>query len=851
MTDIYRKVCTGVSFSKGKPVLDIFCRDSDNRRVVAKVFDLPCYFYVDENEEIEESDRKTSVLAEQYGYTSIFGRKLKRLRVKKISEVRKLGKIYHGYESDMKWDKKCLLDLKITDKFVYHNGKAFTLDSRFNALIDRDEEIITDDGVSISRVIKSQADVELIAGAMNEDKLLSGNIPKIGHEAFEVRHVVLDIEVVVDRREDLSSYMGEIVCIVLWDSYLEEFFKFKLDEKTYGVGAEKQMLIQALEKLKELDVDLITGWNVAFDINWIINKAGDYSLDLSVYFPGGQTFVTKYTDPNGKYHEDIHIGGRIMLDGLELYKKKTITTEKLNSYSLKSVAMVEGLKEWEDLGRRVKELWEEDPDRVVEYCKLDVERTMEIIKKKRLLSNALTICKFYGCGFNEVTVNSKVIESMMFLLKRSRVLPNIVRGRAKANVVGAVVLDTVPGLHKNVGIFDAASLYPSIISGLNISPECLSETAKADTVSVPLDKQHYIYKTDCKLGLMTEVISEMRKLREEIRANRAAATKVGDKEMYKLYTDDEKVAKGVLASVYGVMAFSEFRLFNEECANIITGIARKIIELIIKKVECDEYHVIAGDTDSVFIRTYSVDYAFLIADKINEIVNEYMDTFGVKHGVIKVNFEKFFKWILFSKKVAPKRKGKLWKKDTGSAKKRYIGFISHVESGPREMKEVNELYYRGFELRRSDSAQVLKDVMRQFFYLMEDGNYKNAVEYIKSIHKQFKSYEKDYVAMPRSVNVEEANNPWANGVRYAKKNLNFEFDSDQMPKLIYVKDQRKYPKTDVICYQDGHVIPSEFQIDHDVMFNKLIKAKFEPIFESLGMYWDTQIGAQSSLDAFA
>ena len=141
--------------------------------------------------------------------------------------------------------------------------------------------------------------------------------------------------------------------------------------------------------------------------------------------------------------------------------------------------------------------------------------------------------------------------------------------------------------------------------------------------------------------------------------------------------------------------------------------------------------------------------------------------------------------------------------------------------------------------------------MRKFFNLMEDGDYKLAVNYLRDVKDAFHSYTMDYVSMPRSVNVEDAKGPWADGLRYAKTNLKFEFEPETMPKLIYVKNQFKYPKTKVICYQDGHVIPFEFEIDYDTMFDKIIKAKFEPILESLGMFWDTEINSQLTLDAWA
>ncbi len=846
MSEVFRKVASGISFSKGRPVLDIWSRDKDNKRRCIKVYDLPCYFYVPEDEYIEEEDMKQSVLKVVSGYKSLYGQALKKVVVKKISEVRRLGRLYHGFESDVKWDKKALLDLKITDMFVLEGSKVFSLDERFNILNDVDDESST--------IVYSDTDKEIVKDALKQKDNLLSLSPDTGNSSFEVRHCIFDIEVVVDNREQLSTYEGKIVCVVMYDSYTGEYFKFKLET------TERDLIIAVLEKFRDLSPDLISGWSVEFDMSWIIERANAYDIDLSLYFEGGGTFISYYTDHEGNSKKHIYLGGRTLVDGMELYKKKTMTTEKLSSYNLKTVAHVEGLDDWEDFGAQVKEMWAKESDKVVDYCKIDVERTMQILVKKDLLGGAETICKFYGCGFDDVTVNSRVIDCMGFLLKGNRILPNIIRGREKPKIKGATVLETKSGIHKNVGIFDAKSLYPSIIKGLNISPECLRSgeeyktgAFKGNVITVKINEvEMYLLKKEVKMGLMTEVIIEMQKLRETIRENRQKAVEAGDKEKFALLNNEEKVTKGVLASVYGVMGFNGFRLYNEDCANIITMIARGTVDSIKNNIESEEAHVLYGDTDSVFIKCTDIAAGIRTRDKINVIVYDYVKSLNVEGSVITVSFEKFFKWIMFTKKIAPKRKSKLWKVDKGSAKKKYIGFISHVESTDGEMKEVNELYYRGFELRRSDSATVLKDVMRQFFYLMEDGDYTKPIEWLREVKKKFNSgaYTMDYVSMPRSVNNEEAKGPWPDGLRYSKEHLKFEFESETMPRLIYVKDQRTWPKTKVLCYQPGHVIPEAFKIDYDTMFNKIIKAKFEPIIESLGLFWDTELNNQGTIDTW-
>ena len=850
---VYRKMASGIKFISGNPVLTIFCRDKFNTRHEIAVAKFKPYFYVPQDEDLSDVEQG-AIVSTHNGYRSIFGDLLKKVVTRKISDVKKIGRDYNGYESDVKWDKKCLLDKKITDMFLYDDKvkEIYTLDERFKDM--EEDEHFVQDGLVVNNVYKDERQrelvekgVEYVKGIKDDAIVLKGNRP------FEVRTVCFDIEVKMGS-DEFNTYDGEVLCVVMYDSYTKRYKSFAND------GNERTLIKEVLEEFKFLDPDIITGWNVQFDMEWIINKANEHGLELKNYFSGGDTFVVKYKDHLGKYQKNIYCGGRYVIDAMALYKKKTQTTEKLNSYSLKSVAVVEGFDEWEDFGAKVGEMWKDHKNKVIEYCKLDVQRTWEIIDKKQLIDGVETVAKFFGCNFGETMTNSVIIESMMFLFRGKRILPNIDRRPSdeEYTLKGATVLELKSGMHENVGIFDAASLYPSIIQGFNVSSECLepspvSDAHKAKLVKIEHNGQvSYLRKKETQLGLMTQCIQEMRKLREMIRANRQKAIEAGDKAAIQRYTNEEKVAKGVLASTYGVMAFNGFRLYNVACASIITSIARGVIEYILKEFEGSEYKVLYGDTDSVFIQVKDVEDGFKAQDKINKVMRKYVQEFNLDEQVINVNFEKLFKWVIFAKKATPKLKTKLYKRDLGASKKKYIGVISHIESGPREMKEVNELYYRGFELRRSDAALELRSLMSEFFFQLDRHGIDAALKLLKDERKAFLAGKLgiDEISMPRSVNNLERKGPYSDGVKYSKEHLKFRFDKDIMPRLVYVKESGKYPYTKTLCYHKGHVIPDGFVVDYVTMYDKLIRKKFEPIIESLGYHWDTAVLSQDTLSAY-
>ena len=54
--------------------------------------------------------------------------------------------------------------------------------------------------------------------------------------------------------------------------------------------------------------------------------------------------------------------------------------------------------------------------------------------------------------------------------------------------------------------------------------------------------------------------------------------------------------------------------------------------------------------------------------------------------------------------------------------------------------------------------------------------------------------------------------------------------------------------TDVICIQEHHKLPPEVEIDFGIMFEKIVKKKFEPILDAMGYHWRVVIDGEQQLD---
>ncbi|MFW6282575.1 MAG: DNA polymerase domain-containing protein, partial [Minisyncoccales bacterium] len=159
------------------------------------------------------------------------------------------------------------------------------------------------------------------------------------------------------------------------------------------------------------------------------------------------------------------------------------------------------------------------------------------------------------------------------------------------------------------------------------------------------------------------------------------------------------------ASAHGYIGFFGARYYSYEASASILGFVRKFNQDIIKKTEQEGFKVVAGDTDSVM---------FLRQGKTKKEVKDFLKNLNKElPGVMELELEGFFKRGLW----VSTRAGNI------GAKKKYA-----------LLSEDGEIKIRGFETVRRDwcdlSRKLQDKVLRQ---ILEDGNEKRALEYVKEI----------------------------------------------------------------------------------------------------------------------
>ena len=313
----YRKVSTVQLYEFKGQKLKIIARGDDGKRYTFVKGGMPSYFFIDEDPEYIPGKMKM-VKKIQTGYKSIFGAPLWRVDTWRSRDTRLLREGFNHYEADVLWTERACLDMNLTDGFRWEYN---------DIVIDNDVDNI------------------------------------------ELRTWVLDIEVSA-KTFDEANYknpVGFTACIVIWDNYDKEYITFRLD----NYESEIEMFNAFVRVLRNKDPDIITGWNIEYDVSWIMARMDVLKMDIKRLSNEGRAAIRHWTSPDGKVITKFDIAGRIIFDGLEAYKKKKNPSGQLSSYSLKSIAVTEGYPAWTDYGASIYKLWgtNEKNNLIVEYCR--------------------------------------------------------------------------------------------------------------------------------------------------------------------------------------------------------------------------------------------------------------------------------------------------------------------------------------------------------------------------------------------------------------------------------------------------------------------------------------------------
>jgi DNA polymerase I len=600
---------------------------------------------------------------------------------------------------------------------------------------------------------------------------------------------------------------------------------------------EKEMLQDFLTEIHHTQPDIIAGWySNDFDIPYILKRCELIGLDYKIISPFNDVYI-KVKEVGEEHEFYIRAKGVHFVDLIPIVKRAV--HHQPPSYKLDVVAKFFLPIEYGKYESASASSWRDDLEGFIKYSMRDVELLVLLDAKVSLTDYLLCIqTETVPMCFDELLYNSFVLDNFLrYKNKDITFLDNpgtfTVNKREfsqfgpKIDFEGARVIVPKPGKYKNIVSMDFSGMYMSIYRTFNISPDTLSDTGDINLG----DEVVKIYEDEFRKALIcSETIPLRFKSSPEGFIPRVVDNIIATRKKYVIERDQctpgtvdykkwqelQGAVKQIGNSMYGVMGFTRFRLFDVRVAAAITKIGRLMSIFVEDHVNSLGYTVIYGDTDSIFIDFGEDDLNKVkkLAKALEIDLNLQLRLFTgnicnarVKHHSLKINIENYFTSFFLP-----------------PVKKKYAG-----------IKENGELYIRGLELVRRDTPTICKTMLREVF--IEALKTDNVLalrsftqERVKRIRETLNHWE---LGAPKQINSDiidyTTNVQHIKAAEYSNKYLGTEFGKADRPYLIFVKvkNTRKYPDTNVVCLEYMQSLPDGIEVDYDTIIEKFIVNKIK------------------------
>jgi DNA polymerase-2 len=483
---------------------------------------------------------------------------------------------------------------------------------------------------------------------------------------------------------------------------------------------ERALLVAVAERVKILDPDILTGWNVVdFDLRTWAARCRAHGVPDDLGRVPGSTFFQQ--DPGFTRQSRAAIPGRVVLDGISLVRDAV----RLEDYRLETAArallgrgkLID--QEAPDSAAEIGRLYREDPEALVAYNREDAQLVLDILDKEGLVD--LTVERSLLSGMQLDRVGASIASFDLLYLPALRahgfVAPSVDRERKSAPVRGGALLDPQPGIFTNVAVFDFRSLYPSLIRTFNLDPLAHAQAREGD-LAAPNGARFSRGE-----AILPDVIERFMERRQQ-------AKRRGEGHA-------DQAIKIMMNALFGVLGSASCRFFDPDVANAITSFGQQTLHWTRDAFEQEGVAVIYGDTDSVFVRLAAKGSAALVraeAEVLRERVERHVtERVHAEYAVeprldleLEHVFERFF---------LPRVRG-----GRGGSKKRYAGWsdgrleIVGLESVRRDWPAVARRLQTGMLTRLFQDQEVVPFV-RELVRQLRAGELDEELVYAKRVRK--------------------------------------------------------------------------------------------------------------------
>ena len=234
---------------------------------------------------------------------------------------------------------------------------------------------------------------------------------------------------------------------------------------------ERELILYWLYLLEQYKPDILTAWNISFDIDYLLNRMKYLKLYPLFGNYNGMPIVFSHDKKHYKIF-GIHVQ-----DLFPVYSKIRYPGKKVEGGRSLNAALTReklGVTKVEYEGT-LYELWQNDPIHFMFYNAIDVFVLDLLNRKLQLFDIALQICRISNVSFEGYDGSIRQTDGILFYEAMQRGLG--VRAKLKQKVEetsfpGGFVRKVQSGLYRTMVVdFDASSMYPSIYVTYNLSPE--------------------------------------------------------------------------------------------------------------------------------------------------------------------------------------------------------------------------------------------------------------------------------------------------------------------------------------------------------------------------------------------
>ena len=554
-------------------------------------------------------------------------------------------------------------------------------------------------------------------------------------------------------------------------------------------GDERELLHKFLTVWEKWVVDVVGGHNIEFfDIPYIVNRISrilgvEYAKRLSPFNILDEKTVTYFGKDNQTY---VPVGVSI-LDNLQLYKK--FASQRAGQDSFKESNALDYIAN-KELGEakvdysgygNLDDLYKKNYELFIDYNIHDVVLVHKLEEKLKYIELIFAIAYDAHVNYNDAFTTVQLWDAIIYnyLMEKKIVIPKHQK-KFDRRIAGGYVKDSIVGMHDWVVSFDLRSLYPSLIMGVNISPETFRGKVHDYSVDQLLegswsnDTPFSVAASGCAFardvqGFLPALMEQKFAQRDE--AKRLKLAKEDEFEHTKDKSLENDIAKydgRQLAikiqsnALFGSLSNIAFRFFDPDLAESITLTGQLAIKFIGKKfndylnklTKTDEDYdwVVHTDTDSVLLRMNRfVDFVYKDNKPDKTKIVNFLDKFAETELEKQIEgwYNELAEYLCMFKNTLEMKREIIADRAIWVAKKRYIANVWDLE-GVRYAEPKFKI--KGIEAVRSSTPEICRKKIEEAIRIMMEKDEDAVREFINEFKKEFETLPFEEISSPSGVN---------------------------------------------------------------------------------------------------